>query len=202
MAPGNDPYVITVGAMKQMGTNRAGDLIASYSSKGPSAIDHVVKPDVVAPGNRVISLAGKSGTQLEHIYPQDQVNSDYLVLSGTSMAAAVVSGMVADLLQANPGLTPDQVKAILMRSASKAFPVSSSTYDPTTGITYVSQYDAFTVGAGDVDLRAALGLVSSPPPVGASMLSPTRGVGEHDDFWIQCVMGQQCFVGKFLKRCN
>ena len=51
-APGNDPYVITVGAMKPMGTpDRADDLIASYSSKGPTLFDHVVKPDIVAPGN-------------------------------------------------------------------------------------------------------------------------------------------------------
>ncbi len=56
MAPGNDPLVITVGAMKDMETlTRADDLIASYSSKGLTLIDHVVKPDVVAPGNRIIS---------------------------------------------------------------------------------------------------------------------------------------------------
>jgi serine protease AprX len=54
-APGNDPYVITVGAMKDMGTtNRADDLVASYSSKGPTLIDHLVKPDIVAPGNCII----------------------------------------------------------------------------------------------------------------------------------------------------
>src|SRR5208282_4947363 len=53
-APGNDPYVITVGAMKTEGTpTRTDDLIASYSSKGPTAIDHIVKPDLVAPGNNV-----------------------------------------------------------------------------------------------------------------------------------------------------
>ena len=56
-APGNDPYVITVGAMNSMGTSsRADDHIASYSSKGPTLFDHIVKPDLVAPGNRIISL--------------------------------------------------------------------------------------------------------------------------------------------------
>ncbi len=55
-APGNDPYVITVGAMKSMGTpQRSDDRIASYSSKGPTAVDHIVKPDLVAPGNLVVS---------------------------------------------------------------------------------------------------------------------------------------------------
>src|SRR5216683_4712498 len=56
-SPGNDPYVITVGAMKTEGSPlRSNSLIASYSSKGPTLLDHVVKPDIVAPGNRVVSL--------------------------------------------------------------------------------------------------------------------------------------------------
>ena len=56
-APGNDPFVITVGAMKAEGTaNKSDDLIASYSSKGPSVVDHFVKPDLVAPGNIIASL--------------------------------------------------------------------------------------------------------------------------------------------------
>ena len=65
-APGNDPYVITVGALSTVGTlrtmgtaTRGDDLIASYSSKGPTLFDHVVKPDLVAPGNQVISTCGR-----------------------------------------------------------------------------------------------------------------------------------------------
>src|SRR5207244_5670807 len=55
-SPGNDPYVITAGAMRTMGTPaRADDLIATYSSKGPTMLDHVVKPDLVAPGNLIAS---------------------------------------------------------------------------------------------------------------------------------------------------
>ena len=58
-SPANDPFVITVGAMKTMGTlSNADDRVASYSSKGPTLIDHVAKPDLVAPGNRVVSLLG------------------------------------------------------------------------------------------------------------------------------------------------
>ncbi len=69
LAPGNDPYVVTVGAMKSMYTaSRNDDLIASYSSKGPTLIDHVVKPDLVAPGNEVISIEA-SGTTLVNAYP-------------------------------------------------------------------------------------------------------------------------------------
>jgi len=56
-APGNDPYAITVGAMKTNNTpDRGDDAVASYSSKGPTAFDHVVKPDLMAPGNSVVSL--------------------------------------------------------------------------------------------------------------------------------------------------
>jgi subtilisin family serine protease len=119
--------------------------------------------DIVAPGNRVVSVLGKSATQLGNAYPQNVVSKAYLVLSGTSMASGVVSGAVADLLQANPALPPDQLKAILMASASKTFPQYSSTHDPATGITYVSQYDAFTIGAGYLDLQNVLAEVSNPP---------------------------------------
>src|ERR1035437_7403485 len=63
VAPGNDPYVITVGAMNDMGTaTRSDDRMASYSSKGPTAIDHIVKPDLVAPGNGIVSLMAPKST--------------------------------------------------------------------------------------------------------------------------------------------
>lgn len=168
-APGNDPYVITVGAMKTMGTpSRNDDLIASYSSKGPTLFDHIVKPDIVAPGNRVASLLS-SKSKLDTEYPRNDVhnsyyevngNSDsshtYYTLSGTSMATPVVSGAAALLIQQHPSLTPDQVKARLMKTAYKSFPASSVTVDPTTHVTYTSQYDVFTVGAGYLDIAAAL----------------------------------------------
>src|SRR5262249_18371642 len=67
-APWNDPYAITVGAMKTGGTaDRSDDQIATYSSKGPTSIDHVVKPDLVAPGNKIIStLSPNSALQLQY----------------------------------------------------------------------------------------------------------------------------------------
>ena len=168
-SPGNDPYVLTVGAMKPMGTpQRTDDLIASYSSKGPTVVDAVVKPDLVAPGNLLVSLAAPNST----LYAQNPANrvpnnyyiaggntassTTYFTLSGTSMATGVVSGAVADLLQKYPSLTPDQVKARLMKTAWKSLPAYSSTTDPTTGITYTDQSDVFTVGAGYIDLEAAL----------------------------------------------
>ena len=78
-SPGNDPYVITVGAMKPMGTpTRVDDLIASYSSKGPSVVDAVVKPDIVAPGNLLTSLEAPNST-LYNEYPSNQVPYSYYV---------------------------------------------------------------------------------------------------------------------------
>ena len=168
-APANDPYVITVGAMKSMGTpTRADDQIATYSSKGPTAIDHIAKPDLVAPGNLVVSIIENASSTLATTYPQNAIPlsyyvtggstaaSSYFALSGTSMAAPAVSGAVALLLQQNSKLTPDQVKARLMKTAYKTFPQYSTYTDPTTGVTYTDQYDLFTVGAGYLDVQAAL----------------------------------------------
>ncbi len=166
-APGNDPYVITVGAMKTMGTpSRTDDYVASYSSKGPSLIDHIVKPDLVAPGNRIIAVRSPMsvlGAQFPNaLVPNEYWTTNqgwapqYMKLSGTSMATPLVSGAVALMLQKTSALTPDQVKARLMKSASKAFPASSVATDPETRQSFTSQYDIFTVGAGYLDIPAAL----------------------------------------------
>ena len=116
--------------MKPLGTpTRVDDLIASYSSKGPTVVDAVVKPDLVAPGNMLTSLEAQNSTLYNEL-PGNQVpfnyyvkggssaiSSTYFTLSGTSMATGIVSGVVADLLQKSPRATPDQVKARLMLTA-------------------------------------------------------------------------------------
>ena len=177
-APGNDPLVLTVGAMKTMGTySRTDDLIASYSSKGPTSNDHVVKPDVVAPGNQVVSLDAHWST-LEGEHSGNEVagnftTHDYFILSGTSMATPSVAGGVALMLQKDPTLTPDQIKARLMKAAYKTFPTSSTATDTSTGQTYTSYYDLFTVGAGYVDLAAALVNTDKTSVTVGAALSPT-----------------------------
>src|SRR5260370_42621396 len=87
------------------------------------------------------------------------------------MAAPMVSGAAALMLQQDPTLTPDTIKARLMKTASKSLPASRSVTDPTTGITYTSYYDLFTVGAGDLDVWAALNS-SDTLTTGATAASP------------------------------
>jgi serine protease AprX len=159
-APANDPAVITVGATRTMGTaTRVDDAIASYSSRGPTLVDHLVKPDLVAPGNRLVSLR-VAGSTLDRNYSSFEVaplvgTPKYFRLSGTSMATPLVSGAVALMLQQNPSLTPDQVKARLMKTAWKGFNQYTQSSDE-YGNTYHNQYDIFTYGAGYLDIDAAL----------------------------------------------
>ncbi len=168
-SPGNDPYVITVGAMKTNGTYyTSDDTIASYSSKGPTLVDHLVKPDLVAPGNQVISLLAPNST-LALSYPKTLISNstfetigasgtsgNYFMLSGTSMAAPVVSGAAALLIQQHPSLTPDQVKARLMKTATKTLNLYSIGTDAKSLQQFNSQCDIFTVGAGYLNIAAAL----------------------------------------------
>src|SRR4029077_6369581 len=126
------------------------DRIASFSSKGPSLIDHIVKPDLVAPGNNIASLLSP-GSTLDSKHPSGEVSpvsyggngkKQYFVLSGTSMATPVLSGAAALLLQQNSALTPDQVKARLMKTADKMlFPAYDQMFEPVSGTTYQFQYD-------------------------------------------------------------
>jgi serine protease AprX len=184
-APGNDPYVITVGAMNTMGTpDRTDDVPTSYSSRGPTLWDHVIKPDLVAPGNRTISLYTAIEVLARELPDNPVPNSaytkngngkpsdTYFYLSGTSMATPMVSGAAALLLQKNPLLTPDQVKARLMKRAFKNLIRASIATDPTTGQTFNLQADIFTVGAGYLDIKAALANNDMAPATMGSAMSP------------------------------
>lgn len=180
-APGNDPYVLTVGATKANGSASASaETLASYSSKGPTTYDHVVKPDLVAPGNDVVSLSAPGAT-LEAAYPSELVTgtdnkNDYFTLSGTSMATPAVVGAVALLLQEQSTLTPDQVKARLMKTASKmnvAFNlVSTSAYVPHLSQSFLSTYDLFSVGSGLLNVQSAIANTDLAPSTTGTALSP------------------------------
>ena len=147
-APGNAPWVITVGAYDYAGTlRRNDDVVAAYSSRGPSAIDFEAKPDIVAPGTGVVSLSDPSSL-LYATKPANLLNGSlptsykpYLSLSGTSMAAPVVSGTIALMMQANPSLTPNMAKAILQFTAQTN-----------------AHSDALTQGAGFLNAKGAVQL--------------------------------------------
>jgi serine protease AprX len=111
--PAIDPFVIAVGADDTKSTVVAtDDVIPQFSARG-NAARHV---DLVAPGQSIVSLRDP-GSVIDREYPKAVVNTRYFKGSGTSQAAAVVSGAVALLLQQHPTWTPDQVKAALMSSA-------------------------------------------------------------------------------------
>jgi serine protease AprX len=168
-APGNDPYVITVGATNTHGTgSQTAQTMTSYSSKGPTALDHIVKPDLVAPGNAVVSRMTPGGNALVTLYPALAVypcnssrtscgsqygSARYMRLAGTSMATPVVSGAAALLLQKTPSLTPDQVTARLMKTAWKVFFLRKRR---TSHRNCLASNRTFAVGAGAVDSTAAL----------------------------------------------
>ena len=145
-APGNAPWVLTVGASSHNGTiTRTDDSVASFSSRGPSFIDYSAKPDLVAPGVGIESLADASSL-LFATHPNarlwgtvDTATQPYLSLTGTSMAAPVVTGTVALMFQANPTLTPNLVKAILQYTAE-----------------HKSRYNDLTQGAGFLNARGAV----------------------------------------------
>ncbi|MEK6263953.1 MAG: S8 family serine peptidase [Clostridium sp.] len=115
-APANDPFVITVGAVDDNGTkNINDDFMKPWSSSGPT-LDNVMKPDIVAPGAHITSYIPAGA--LRNSAPQNIVDNAYFKMGGTSMAAPVVSGVVALMLQVNPTWTPDQVKWVLKNTAT------------------------------------------------------------------------------------
>ncbi|MEO6703929.1 MAG: S8 family serine peptidase [Jatrophihabitantaceae bacterium] len=141
--PAIDPYVIAVGASDGNGTVSGWNSpsVASFSSSG-SASRHV---DLLAPGTSIVSLRDP-GSYIDVNHPEGLVTGDTAGRlfrgSGTSQAAAVVSGAVALLLQAYPGLSPDQVKGALTQSASR---VNAS---------------ARYAGAGELNVSSALSVAS------------------------------------------
>jgi serine protease AprX len=158
--PASDPHVLSVGASDDAGTvTTADDTVPSWSTHGTDERS----VDVVAPGVSLLGLRVPGGTA-DTENPTARVGDRFARASGTSMAAAVVSGEAALLYQAKPDLTPDQVKQILTGSA--------------TGLNNVS---SLMEGAGTTDLRKALGTVpktitsTDPWSTGTGSLEASRG---------------------------
>ena len=152
LSPGDSPYVITVGASdtRQTGTT-SDDAVTFYSSVGPTLWDEFAKPDLVAPGNRLISLRVQD-SYIDTSFPQNLIpvssyaptapadtEPSYLMLSGTSTSAPVGAGVAALMIGKDPRLSPDDVKVRMMATA-----------DPLPGATRFQQ------GAGLIDAAGAL----------------------------------------------
>ena len=165
--PADDPYVISVGAVDtKQTTSPSDDAIAPFSAKGPTQ-DGLDKPNLVAPGISIVSVRDPNST-IDQQHPAARVGDSYFKGTGTSQSAAIVSGVAALLIQRNPLLSPDQVKATLMRTATRLPNQPGS-------------------GAGEVNAGAAVNLVSSllgllssanggtTPSTGTGSLEASRG---------------------------
>ena len=144
--PGNNPYVITVGAFTDHYTpgDWNDDYITPFSAAGPT-LDAFVKPDVIAPGAHMVSTM-MPNTYLARNHQANQISNQYFSMAGTSQATAVTSGIAALMLSKNPVLTPDQVKARLMYTA---FPWVDTT-------TTEAGYSLWQQGAGRVNAPDAV----------------------------------------------
>src|SRR5689334_20600371 len=181
-SPGNEPSAITVGASNSFGTDsRDEDAVTSYSSRGPTRsfsvdsyglvhYDNIIKPDLVAPGNKIIAAEAANNNLLKQ-YPELETykystsNMKLMYLSGTSMSAPMVSGAAALLLEANSSLTPNLVKMLLMYTAQ-----------PLPG------FNTFDQGAGQLNIAGAVTLAKIvrgdllglfKPTFGSSLLTQT-----------------------------
>lgn len=138
--PANDPFVITVGAVDDKGTGSiSDDTLASFTAYGTTETG-AMKPDLVAPGRNIIGRLVNQNMGMAAAHPANRVGNQYFRLSGTSVAAPMVSGAVAILLQGEPNLTPDQVKFRLISTANTSW----------------AGYVPDIAGAGYLDIQAAV----------------------------------------------
>jgi serine protease AprX len=170
LSPGDDPLVITAGALDDMATAPiTDDEMNDFSSVGPTSRDGWVKPDLVTSGRSVISLAAPGSTTYNN-YPSARVGSANFVGTGTSFSAAITSGGAALVLARNPGLSPNQIKARLLGNTNPG-PVGNPFVD---GHGALNAYAAATSAPMDFSQSAA-SLTPKPPGTTVS-LSPTRPV--------------------------
>jgi subtilisin family serine protease len=155
--PAYDPYVIAVGAGIPKGTyGTTDDEVASFSSCGTAAR----RPDLIAPGKSIVSLRDP-GSNIDLMHPEGRVGTRFFRGSGTSQAAAVVSGAAALIISQRPSITPDQLKALLMSSARRIY-----------------EADPNCQGAGMLDVSRALG--RSTPLLATQTWPPATGLGSLD----------------------
>jgi subtilisin family serine protease len=171
-SPGNAPWVLTVGATSDLGTvDRGDDVLAGFSSRGPAAIDRTAKPDLVAPGVNIASTTDPSSA-LYAANPSSRQwgmvktgSEPYLSLTGTSMAAPVVAGAIALMLEANAALTPNAVKAILEYTA-----------EARAGYGHLAQGAGFLNARGAVELARAFAGTGQAPELSSDPVRWSRHI--------------------------
>jgi len=172
LSPGDDPLVITVGALDDQGSpSPAGDTMTSFSSVGPTSPDGWIKPDVVASGRSVVSLRAP-GSTIDQLFPSARIGATNFVGSGTSFSAAVTSGAAALVLADVPGTTPNDVKARLLAGAAPG-PVANPFVD---GHGMVSLPGALALGPGS-SVHLAQVAPETPTPWGATVSLADRWTG-------------------------
>ena len=175
-SPGDDPLVVTVGAVDDNGTaNTADDSMSDFSGVGPTAVDGWFKPDLVASGRSVVSLRAP-GSMIDLLNPGARVGLANFVGSGTSFSAAITSGAAAILRQANPGADPDKIKGRLLGGAMPG-PVG----------------DPFVDGFGSLNVQSSLNIkatlsqtaptVATPIPSEVSLFVTGRGSAWNGSNW-------------------
>ncbi len=166
LSPGDDPLVITVGALDDMASpSVSGDEMCDFSSVGPTSPDGWAKPDLVTSGRSVVSLAAPGSTIYDD-YPSARIGTANFVGSGTSFSTAITSGAAALVLADNPGLTPDELKARLLGTTNPG-PVGNPFVD---GHGALDAYAAATAGPMNLSQSADSLLANS---LGATIpLSP------------------------------
>lgn len=175
--PANDPFVITVGATDDKGTiDTADDKMAGYSAFGRT-VDGLPKPDLVAPGTNIVSLRAFLDSALSVDHADNVVDMSYFRMSGTSMAAPVVAGAAALLLQSEPNLTPDQVKYRL-KATARPFGTTAR------------------AGAGHVDVYAAVTNRLAGKANQGVQVSPLLNGGQQGLIWDALTQGSVNWRGK------
>jgi serine protease AprX len=179
LSPGDDPLVITVGALDDLaGSSLGSDEMCDFSSAGPTLVDGFAKPDLVTSGRSVVSLAAPGSTVYDQ-NPSARVGAANFVGSGTSFSSAITSGAAALVLADNPGLTPNQLKARLLGTTSPG-PVGNPFVD---GHGALNAYAAATAGPMNLSQSAPLlpglpGITVSLSPAGpASTWNPSLWSG-------------------------
>jgi serine protease AprX len=181
--PGDDPYVVTVGASNDEGTQSVkDDRVPVFSSRGPTRANGFVKPDVVAPGVKTVSLRSP-GSAIDQKYGSDaRVGQHYFRGTGTSMSTAVTSGVAALILDRRPRLDPDQVKfrlkettrRIVDRDPNAAGKGLIDAYAAATSRTSSranQNIDATSTGLGPLEAdRGSLHVEVAVPPLGEAQL--------------------------------